>query len=282
MLYSMPMTTNDIHTSATLKWQQDRTEFIGSKPRSWLNLAALYWLKDGENTLGSASTCDFVMPKGAPKNVGIFRFNNGLVTIEARPGVEITCNDGALPTRPLRDDQQEKPDFLYLGRFMMVVLKRGTSTLIRLWDTEHQPQKEFSGLNFFPYNPAYRVQAKYVGYAPSRLVQQNDIIGEIIDTNMIGYVLFNFGGKEFRLDAEDGGEGLFIAFRDTTNAKATFAGGRYLVTEKPINNQVVIDFNRAYNPACAYTVYGTCVLPSADNRLSIPIEAGEKKYKEDI
>jgi uncharacterized protein (DUF1684 family) len=275
------MTTNDEYISAYTKWQQERSNFLGTQPRSWFNLAALYWLKEGDNTFGSASTCDFVLPKGAPKNVGVFRFNNELVTVEVRPGVEMTCNGGPLPTGPLRDDQQKEPDFLYLGRFILVVLKRGTSTLIRLWDTENQLQKEFTGLNFYPYDPGYRVQAKYVGYAPSKLVKQNDIIGEVVDTSMIGYVVFNLGGKEYHLDVEDGGDSLFIAFHDTTNAKVTFAGGRYVVTPRPKNDQVVIDFNRAFNPPCAYTVYATCVLPSADNRLPVPIEVGEKKYKED-
>jgi uncharacterized protein (DUF1684 family) len=133
-------------------------------------------------------------------------------------------------------------------------------------------------LNFYPYKVEYCIQAKYAGYAPSKLVQQKDIIGEVTDTHMIGYVVFVWQGKEYRLDAQDAGDGLFIAFRDKTNAQSTYAGGRYLLTEKPQNDQLVIDFNSAFNPPCAYTVYATCTLPSAGNRLPFSIEAGERKY----
>jgi uncharacterized protein (DUF1684 family) len=121
----------------------------------------------------------------------------------------------------------------------------------------------------------------YTGYAPFKIIQQKDIIGEVSDRKMIGYATFDWQGKQFRLDAEDGGNGLFIAFRDQTNLESTYAGGRYLLTEKPQDGRVVLDFNKAYNMPCAYTLYATCGLPTLNNRLPIPIEAGEKKYAND-
>ncbi len=193
----------------------------------------------------------------------------------------MTCNNGPLQSRPLRDDQQDEPDFLHLSHFILVVIIRGGSTLIRLWDIDHPARKAFSGLNYYPYRPKYCLTAKYTGYAPYKTIMTEDIIGEVHDSRMIGYATFEWEGKEYRLDAEDGGEGLFIAFRDKTNAKTTYAGGRYLKAEKPQNEQVVIDFNKAYNMPCAYALYAPCGLPSKDNHLSIPIEAGEKKYAED-
>jgi uncharacterized protein (DUF1684 family) len=162
------------------------------------------------------------------------------------------------------------------------VLRRGHSTLVRLWDIDHPARKEFSGLNFYPYKPEYRLEARYDGYAPYKLVKQQDIIGEVHDTKMIGCVTFAWQGKEVRLDAEDAGTGgLFIAIRDETNGKTTYAGGRYLLTDRPENGKVILDFNKVYNMPCAYTVYATCGLPTPGNRLPFAIEAGEMKYKDD-
>lgn len=261
-----------------MKWRDERTERLRTNEKSWFGLAGLYWLKEGKNTFGSAASCDFVLPEGAPEKAGVFDFSDGQVTVQAESGVKINCNGAKLPSRPLCDDQQDEPDFLYLANFILVVLKRGSSTLIRLWDIERPERKALTVLNFYPYKAEYCIPAKYFGYAPSKLVKQKDIIGEISDTHMIGYVVFEWNGKEYRLDAQDAGDGLFIAFRDKTNGNITYAGGRYLLTENPKNKRVTIDFNRAYNPPCAYTVYATCTLPSADNRLPFPIEAGERKY----
>jgi uncharacterized protein (DUF1684 family) len=273
------MVTNDFETDV-MKWREERAERLRTSEKSWLGLAGLFWLKEGNNTFGSDPGCNFVLPPTAPKKAGVFNFKNDLVTVKAEPNVKITCNDGELPRRLLRDDQQDKPDFLSLANLIMVVIKRGKSTLIRLWDIDHPLRKAFSGLNFFPYKPEYRIIAKYNGYAPFKVVKQEDIIGEVHDTKMIGAVVFDWEGKQYQLDAEDGGEGLFITFRDKTNADSTYAGGRSLLTEQPKNGQVVLDFNKAYNMPCAYTLYATCGLPTVDNRLTIPIEAGEKKYQD--
>jgi|WetSurMetagenome_2_1015567.scaffolds.fasta_scaffold17235_3 uncharacterized protein len=274
------MPNNELEASV-LKWREERTERLRTNEKSWLNLAGLFWLKEGENTFGSDPACNFVLPPDTPKKAGTFIFADGQVTVRAEPEVQITRNHSQLPSQPLRDDQQDDPDYLFLSHYILVVIVRGGSTLIRLWDIDNPARKAFTGLNFYPYRPEYCFTAKYTGYAPYKTVMTEDIIGEVHDSRMIGYAIFEWEGKKYRLDAEDGGDGLFFAFRDKTNAKTTYAGGRYLVTEKPQNEEVVIDFNRAYNMPCAYALYATCGLPSTDNHLPIPIEAGEKKYADD-
>ena len=271
--------SNEETKAKVLEWREERTNSLRTNERSWFGLAGLSWLKEGENTFGSASSCDIVLPKGAPEKAGVFLLKNSLVTIHVEPGVEMTSNGGKLPSSPLRDDQQTDPDFLYLANNIMVVLQRGNSTLIRLWDIDHPNREALTELNHYPYKPDFCIQAKYVRYSPTKVVNQKDIIGTLYETYMTGYVAFEWDGKEYKLDAEDMGDGLFIAFRDETNNKTTYSGGRYLVTERPENDLVMVNFNRAYNPPCAYTLYATCTLPSLDNRLPIPIEAGEQKYK---
>jgi uncharacterized protein (DUF1684 family) len=263
------------------KWREERTDWFRNNEKSWLGLAGLFWLKEGNNSFGSDPKCNFVLPPTAPKKAGIFVFNKGEVTVKTELNVKITCNNGELPRRPLLDDKNDKPDYLQLANFIFVVLKRGSSTLIRVWDIDHPLRKAFSGLNFFPYNPECRIVAKYSGYAPFKTVRQEDIIGETHDANMIGYATFEWQGRQYRLDGEDGGGGsLFIAFKDKTNADTSYAGGRYLLSEKIENGQVVLDFNKAYNMACAYTLFATCDLSTPENRLPIAIEAGEKKYQD--
>jgi uncharacterized protein len=264
-----------------MKWREERVVRFRDSEKSWLGLAGLFWLKEGNNTFGSDRSCNFVLPPTAPQKAGTFVFKNGQVTFKTDSSVNMTCNGGELPRRPLRDDQQDEPDYLYLANLILVVIKRGQSTLIRMWDIDHPLRKAFSGLNFFPYKPEYRIIAKHTGYAPYKTVTQEDIIGEAHDVNMIGNVAFEWEGKQYRLDGEDGGDGgLFIAFKDKTNADTTYAGGRYIQTEKPQNGQVVLDFNKAYNMPCSYTLYATCTLSTPENRLPISIEAGEKKYQD--
>jgi len=83
---------------------------------------------------------------------------------------------------------------------------------------------------------------------------------------MIGIAIFEWEGKQYSLDAEDAGDGLFIAFKAKNNAYTTYAGGRYLQTERPQNGQVVLDFNKAFNMPCSYTLYATCTLATPENR----------------
>ncbi len=272
------MLTNEIEADI-MQWRLERVERLRTSERSWLALAGLFWPNQGNNTFGSDPNCNFVLPSGAPKKAGVFRLQYDEVYLSAEPGVRITCNGGKPPNRPLLDDQKDQPDYLRLGRFIFVVIKRGKQTLVRLWDTEHPLRKEFSGLNFYPIKLDYRFDAVYRGYAPHKRVKQQDIIGEIHDTDMIGAVSFRWQGNEYHLDAEDAGDGLFIAFKDATNAQTTYAGGRYIQTKKPQDGKVTLDFNKAYNMPCAYTVYATCGLPTNNNRLPFAVEAGEMKYQ---
>ena len=270
--------TIDANVAAVMKWREDRLERLRSNEKSWFGLAGLFWLKEGENTFGSDPTCEIVLPSPAPKRAGVFNFQDSLVTVTMAPGVKLTHNGGNPPLRPLRDDQQDDPDYLYLSRWIFVVIKRGASTLIRMWDIEHPERKALTGLNFYPYGPGYRLIAEYTGYASSKVVRTEDKIGEIHDNQMIGFITFDWEGKKYRLDAEAEEDGLFITFRDKTAGVTTYGGGRFLRTDRPQNGQVVVDFNKAYNMPCAYTPYATCSMPCQENQLPIPIEAGEKKY----
>ena len=87
-------------------------------------------------------------------------------------------------------------------------------------------------------------------------------------------------GTRLRPDLFGGGKDkqLFYIFRDLTTGKETYPAGRFLYSDGPKDGHVVLDFNKAYNPPCAFTEFATCPLPPKENRLAVRIEAGEKKY----
>jgi uncharacterized protein (DUF1684 family) len=94
-------------------------------------------------------------------------------------------------------------------------------------------------------------------------------------------LVFEVNGKTHRLDPvlEKGSKQLFIIFGDKTTGKETYGAGRYLYADPAGDDgKVVLDFNKAYNPPCAFTQFATCPLPPRQNRLAIRVEAGEKKY----
>jgi uncharacterized protein (DUF1684 family) len=93
-----------------------------------------------------------------------------------------------------------------------------------------------------------------------------------------GYVSFTIAGQEYHLEAlleSANAKELFFMFRDATSGKTTYGAGRYLYTELPKDGRVIVDFNRAMNPPCAFTEFATCPLPPAANRLPIGVTAGE-------
>jgi uncharacterized protein (DUF1684 family) len=108
-----------------------------------------------------------------------------------------------------------------------------------------------------------------------------NVIGQTESVDSPGYAAFVLQGQEYRLRPyleEAGAKELFYVFRDLTSARETYPAGRFLYSAMPADGQVVLDFNKAYNPPCAFTPYATCPLPPAENRLTVRIEAGEKKY----
>ena len=88
-------------------------------------------------------------------------------------------------------------------------------------------------------------------------------------------------GQTHKLDViDEGSRELFVIFKDATSRDATYPAGRYLYVSRPgVDGKVVVDFNKAYNPPCAFTPFATCPLPPPQNRLPLRIEAGEKNYK---
>ena len=263
------------------KWRQDYATTLRADD-GWLTVTGLFWLHEGDNRFGSDPLGDIVVPgKNVPAQVGTFTFHNGKVAVHVHGGVKMTLTGKPVDTAELHADVPDER--LQMGDLAFMLHASGSRYGIRLKDKNSKFRRGFSGLHWFPIDDSYRVTARYVPYQPPKVEQTQNIVGDFDPYTMIGQVVFTLQGKEYRLEASenDPGKGtLFIVFRDLTTGKQTDAAARFLVTAAPKNGTVVLDFNEAYNPPCAYTPYATCPLPSPTNRLRVAIPAGEKIYKE--
>jgi len=260
-----------------LKQRKEREDRFRETERGWLGLVGLYWLRDGENRIGSDPSNDIVLPSGPPR-VGIVQYNNGVATFRSKRGVPVKCNNKVISLRTLNADNSDKPDFLQIGDLTLLLLNRAGRHLIRVWDKNSKAREEFTGFNQFEVNPSYCIEANYVSYNEPKIVSIKDVIEIYHEVPYQGHVTFMLDGVKHKLEATAGEDYLFFSFKDSTSGDETYVGGRYLVTGLPKDDKVTLDFNLAYNPPCAYTDFATCPLPPPENFLNVPVRAGEKAY----
>jgi uncharacterized protein (DUF1684 family) len=166
---------------------------------------------------------------------------------------------------------------------------------IKLMYSESSPltieQKQgFEGLKYFPADIKYLLQAKLVKAEEQETILMKTSTDRTPQYIKYGYLHFQldtfnmklavFQNKKL-LDLKTEENILFVPFRDETTGEETYGGGRYVDCEIPASgNMVILDFNKAYNPYCAYNARFSCVVPPDENRLPVPIKAGEKIFEE--
>ena len=168
---------------------------------------------------------------------------------------------------------------LKLGTLQFHVISRQGKLGLRVRDTASPARREFKGIPLYPYDPAWRVEARLEPGRGQKSVAVPNVLGAVEDMPSPGTLVFRFQGKEYHLTpvVEPGDDQLFIIFADQTNRTDTYAPGRFLYAPLPKDGKTVLDFNRATNPPCAFTSFATCPLPPRDNRLAVRVEAGEKR-----
>jgi uncharacterized protein len=246
----------------------------------WLTVAGLFWLKPGRNVAGSAPGSDIVLPAKAPARLGVFELADGKVTFSADPAARVTVRGQRVTTRAL-DVRAGEREALRSADLVMFPIVREDRVGLRLRDVASPARRTFKGLDYYPVRPEYRVVGKFTLYpAPRRLTIQN-VLGQTPEMENPGYVTFTLNGRQLRLDPvyeTDERADLFFMFKDLTSRRDTYPAGRYLHAALPTNGEVILDFNKAYNPPCAFTDYATCPLPPKQNELPVAIEAGERTY----
>jgi len=261
-------------------WHSKRIENL-KKENGWLNLVGLLWLKEGENKFGSDKSNDIVFPEGSPAFIGKFILKDTTVTVEVNPDVEI-MNDGKIITKLiLQNDLKGNPTVLSYKNFRWHIIKRQDKFGVRLRDLNAPLVKNFKGIETFPINDDWKIEASFVPYNPPREILIPNVLGMIDTSKAAGKIIFKKDGKEFSLEALDGGpDAFFIIFADETSGKETYGAGRFLSVEKPKQGQkFYIDFNKAYNPPCVFTKYATCPIPPKENHLKLRVTAGEKMFE---
>lgn len=264
----------------TAKWRADHEADI-SKETGWLTVAGLFWLKEGANTIGAGSGFDIELTdnfKGG--KFGSISFSNGKATLKVEDGVEALVDDKPVRAIELLSDADGKPTTVVIGSQSFFIIKREDRFGVRVRDKNNVARREFSGLKWFDASTKYRVEAKFEAFPTPKVVLIPNVLGGNFKMKSPGVLKFRLNGKSFTLEPvlEEGSDKLFIIFRDTTSRKETYGAGRFLYANAPVDGKVILDFNRAENPPCAFTSFATCPLPPPQNRLNIAIRAGEKRY----
>ena len=263
------------------EWHKKRIESLKMKD-SWLSLAGLFWLKSGENNFGSDKLNDIVFPKGkAADFMGWFDLNKDVVTVRLNPGINISSDDQPVTEMVLQNDNTGKPSILRYESLSWFVIKRQDKYGIRLKDSEHPEFERFSGIDRFDVKTGWKVEAKFIPYDQVKKIEIPTIMGTILEEPSPGFLQFEINGETYQLDSmgDIKSKHLFLIFADLTNGDETYGAGRFLSVEFPHpDSTIYIDFNKAYNPPCAFTKYATCPLPPKQNQLPIEITAGEKNY----
>lgn len=260
-------------------WRSERVARL-TKPDGWLTLIGLHFLKDGPNTVGSAPGNDVVLAKGPARLGTVTVAAGGKVSLEVAGGVEVRVEDRPVERVDLKWDMPATPTKVTLGTVTLFAIDRGGRKALRVKDSAAARRLKFSGLEYFPIDLAWRVEAKWVPLEKARMVPVKNILGQESPELVVGKAVFTHGGKTVELLAIDEGPGepLFFVIADTTSGRETYGGGRHLYAPRPTGNTIVLDFNRAENPPCAFTPFSTCPVPPKENQLPFAVTAGEKTY----
>lgn len=269
------------HVGEIEQWRARRDTRLRSED-GWLSLVGLSWLQEGDNRFGSAPENEVPLPAPAPAQAGVLKVAGETVTLEAAAGSGVTIDGQPVEgRRVLTSDRDGEPTTVRLGTISFFVIVREGKLAVRAKDSASPVRRAFTGMDYFPIDPAWRVVARFEPYTPEKVIPVPNVFGRLEDSNSPGALVFERDGKTHRLDPvwEEGTTDLFIIFGDQTNGKETYGAGRFLYAAPAgPDGTTVVDFNKSYNPPCVFTPYATCPLPPPQNKLPIRIEAGEKRY----
>ncbi len=246
------------------------------KPEGWLSLVGLLWLKPGESRVGAAPDNDLLCPAGWPAHVGAFTLTGEGIRFE--PAVPWTVGGQPFDGAMLKVEPDGESKKLAHGELRLSVIRRGDRTGLRLRDRAAVARSGLVDIPLYPPSARWRLEARFEPAPAGAVLPIANVLGLTSNEPTPGSVAFEVDGKTYRLaaTAEDDGS-LFLVFGDATNADTTYGAGRFLDAPAPRDGKVLLDFNQATNPPCAFSPFATCPLPPKGNRLPVRIEAGEQR-----
>ena len=258
-------------------WKAERIAYLMSD-QGYLNLAGLFWLNDGINTFGSSAGNDLRFPAAAIPEIGSFELGENGVVMTVRSGANVRVDGKPVSRVWMADDTSDNPSVATFGPFAWTVIRRDHRFAVRLRDFNHPGLSTFPPIDYFPTDEKLRVAARLQRYDQPRTIRVATVI-EGLDYNPSspGLLRFDIDGQSFELEAYNAGDEFLLVFGDTTSGRETYPAGRFLYANKPGKDDVVmLDFNTAQNPPCAFNEFATCPVASPRNRLPIRIPAGER------
>jgi hypothetical protein len=266
------------YTTEIINWHNKRVENL-KRENGWLNLAGLFWLKPGENRFGSDPSNDIIFPKDTPNKIGIIILKDSTVQLKVNNSVNITVAGNKVGDIVLDNDMTGNPTIMANGSFKWFIIKRGDKYGIRLRDLNTALAKNFPGIDIYDIDKSWKIEAKFEKFVHPEIIKVPSIIGTVEEDTVYGHIVFEKEGKTYSIVPVSEGDSYFIIFADETNGDETYGAGRFLYSALPDSaGKVILDFNKAYNPPCAFTKYATCPLPPKENYLHLKVTAGEKKF----
>lgn len=273
------MSVDEAYRREIERWYAARIERL-TAPDGWLSLIGLEWLSPGTNTIGSAAGNDIVIAK-APAHLGTVEWaQDGTLIVMLDPAGDATIDGKRESRAPLIDDGHPNPTVVAFGTVSFIAIERSGRKGLRIRDSAAPARTEFRGIERFPIDPAWRIEAEWHPLDPPFQLATSTVIGTIENYPAPGMATFRCNGKRLALypvlETPDATQ-LFVFFADLTSGAETHGAARFLYADMPQGDRIVLDFNKAYNPPCAFSEFATCPLAPPENRLEARVLAGERK-----
>jgi hypothetical protein len=266
------------HQQAIEAWRASRHERL-MQPDGWLTLVGLEWLEQGESRIGTAMDNDIQLSDG-PAYWGSVVLQNDKLHFNNLDSEKVKINDEPLPYAALIPDTEGVPTIVSGGTLSINVIFRGSYAL-RIKDSQAKALHNFKGVDNYPINESWRIDGRFTRAAEGTVMEITNVLGQVSESPVFGTFEFDMDGRTHSLlglgDGES--ESLWFIFADRTTGRGTYGAGRYLYSDgMPAHGRLTVDFNKAYNPPCAFNPYSTCPVPPQRNRMNLLVEAGEKDF----
>lgn len=262
-----------------MDWRERRLEKL-NEPYGWLSLVGLDFIGDGQWRVGSGNDADIVVPAG-PGLWGVLHIDGETAVFEPAPETDVEIDGEKVERGRMYPAPGEETVFASTDKVRFQIINRDGDLAVRTRWAHAETRTGFTGLDYFDFDPGWRIEARFERNAPDSTIPIANVLGDLIDEPNLGRAIFEVDGREFSLEAvgDENDEELFFIFADRTSGHETYGLGRFLYADAPVDGRIVLDFNRAYNPPCVFTEYSTCPLPPPENRLDVRVEAGELMYE---
>ncbi|MEA9655124.1 DUF1684 domain-containing protein [Xanthomonas campestris pv. raphani] len=263
-------------------WREARLTELRA-PDGWTSLVGLHWLSLKAHYIGRSADSGIRLAVGPPK-MGMVSSERDAVWFVPERGAALTVGGKPLTGKiRFQSDVDPQPTLIGFddGKGVLSLIHRGDRYALRVKHANAPSRTGFAGLEYWPIDPSWRIQARYVPNNVGKTIPIVDIVGISSEQPNAGAIEFERDGKTYRLEAiGEPGRPMFVVFADRTSGHGSYSAGRFLDLEAPdASGHVVVDFNRAINPPCAFTPFATCPLPPPENRIDLAVSAGEKAYK---